>query len=98
MKKEELLQIYSLKGLNGLHSALKKSGLNYTKSVHEFGLSTNNKAGAAKENFLNSEDPLTINLHYYSVLRGRKWKINILRGIQFRFEKLNRLTNKFENQ
>ncbi len=78
----EINNVYSKKGLNGVYAFLRKNGVKYTTEVVEFGLATNKEANKIKNEWLKSGE---LRFHYANLqVRSAKtgWKYNRLRGIE----------------
>ena len=88
LTKKNLIDVYNVKGLNGLYAFLRKNGVNYKREEFEFGLNTNAKTGLAKQEFLNAQTADNVlHLHYASrgVTARNGFKYTILRALQITF-------------
>ena len=78
----EINNVYSKKGLNGVYAFLRKNGVNYKTKVEYFGLATNKEAAKDKIEWLKSGE---LRFHYANLqVKSAKtgWKYNRLRGIE----------------
>lgn len=79
--KNQVAEIYKERGLKGVYSFLKQSGISFNKNVVEFGLRTNKTACAEKTEWVNSSE---LRFHYYSIgIKARSgYSYNKIRGIE----------------
>jgi hypothetical protein len=71
---------------NGLYAFLKNKGIKYSTIIVEFGLD-GKKNSKAKEDWLNTEEPNEVRLHYHSQgIRSGGWSYNRLRGMKIIIE------------
>lgn len=86
ISKKELVKVHQNEGLNGLYAYLRRNGIEFEKSVKEFGLNGSKKSVTAKQNWLSEKtDNKTLRFHYYGIgVKARKtgFNYNILRGIE----------------
>ena len=78
----EINNVYSKKGLNGVYAFFRKNGVNYKTKVEYFGLATNKEAAKDKIEWLKSGE---LRFHYANLqVKSAKtgWKYNRLRGIE----------------
>ena len=66
---------------NAVNALIKKSGLKFQAEVLEFGLHTNKKSIAAKEDAINNAGRLELIAHYHSVgIKSKGFSYNVIRA------------------
>ena len=71
---------------NAVNSLLAKSGLTISEEILEFGLHTNKKSIAAKEDAINNAGRFELIAHYHSVgIKSKSFSYNVIRAKKVTF-------------